>query len=113
MNMFFSIILISALSFGLSDEEKKGLCYCTETDVVLTVVQESQFITIIFAHKAPIYFRKSELSADLLKKISNIVGEEKYKISCVQAFWRDDWQEVYNRYKEVTNKLLDIEKTRP
>ena len=113
MQLILALIMFATLSLELSEEEKKGLYYCTETGVVVAVINESKYVTIVFGNKAPIYFRKSELFQDLLKKISNVVEDESYKVTCIQGFWRDDWQKVYDEYKKVTDKLVDIEKTQP
>lgn len=113
MKLILAFIIFAVLSPNLSDEEKKGLYYCSETDVVLGIIDDNQYVTIIFARKAPVYFRKSELSKDLFQKISNISEGESYQVACIQAFWRDDWQKIYDKYKHVTDKLLEIEKTQP
>jgi len=98
---------------GLSDGEKKGLYYCRTKGVFLDLTNDKEYVTIIFRNRAPVYLRKTELTQDLVRKIFEMREDEVYEVSCIMAFWRDDWQKVYDQYNHVTDKLLDIEKCQP
>ena len=47
---------------GLSDGEKKGLYYCRREGVFLDLTNGKEYVTIIFRNRAPVYFRKAELT---------------------------------------------------
>jgi hypothetical protein len=98
---------------GLSDGEKKGLYYCIRKGAFLDLTNDNEYVTIIFRNRAPVYFRKTELTQDLVRKIFEMREDEVYEVSCIQAFWRDDWQKVYDQYNHVADKLLEIEKCQP
>ena len=98
---------------GLSDGEKKGLYYCRRKGVFLDLTNGEEYVTIIFRNRAPVYFRKTELTQDLVRKIFEMREDEVYEISCIAAFSRDDWQKVYDQYNHVTDKLLEIKKCQP
>jgi len=98
---------------GLSDGEKKGLYYCRTKGVFLDLTNDKEYVTIIFSNRAPVYLRKTELTQDLVRKIFEMREDEVYEVSCIKAFWRDDWQKVYDQYNHVTDKLLDIGNCQP
>ena len=95
--------------YSLSEDERDAVPRCSiYRQNVVEVAFEPKFVTIIFDAWAPIFFRQSEISSDLLQKLRAMKVPGSYSVLCVHSFYRDDWQKQYDLYGAVNHKLLNI-----
>lgn len=100
---------VPAVGGELSDYEKRGVYFCSTEGTVDAVAKEGDFYMIIFLEVGPVTFVKRELSPELKNKVENLKLGKRAKVACIHPAFRDDWQEVYDRDKQVWPKLVDIQ----
>ena len=96
-------------NYKLSLSEAEGLYSCSVRDgKVLEVEVEREFVTVIFHSDAPRFFRRSELSQEMLAKLSSVKVNQAVDLMCVHSFYRDDWQARYDEDRTVNHKFVDL-----
>jgi hypothetical protein len=96
-------------NYKLSLSEAEGLYACSVREgKVLEVELEPGFVTVIFHSDPPRFFRQSELSREMLAKLSSVNENQTVDLLCVHSFYRDDWQARYDEDRTINHKLLDI-----
>ena len=93
---------------ALSESENIGLYYCSVKGRVVDIVisEKHKAISITFKYSGPV---NVEISSEAREKLAQIQLDRVYKVFCIHSFFRDDWQEVYDRDKQVWGKFLEIE----
>ena len=98
-----------ASGYNLSPYEQKGAYHCSIREQEIVGIQiDDGFVLIIFRRGGPISFLKKEISVELLRKLNNVNVGHFYSVLCLHSFFRDDWQEVYDKQGKVNHRLLNI-----
>lgn len=111
IGLIFAVLLalaVPAAGGELSDYERRGLYFCSTEGTVDVVVKEGNFYMIIFREVVPAVFVKKEVLPEFKAKIESLRPGQQIKVVCIHRAFRDDWQEVYDRDREVWPKLIDI-----
>jgi hypothetical protein len=95
--------------YDLSQSEEDGLYSCSVREgKVIEIEFERGFVTVIFDDAAPRFFKQTEISGTVLRKLTSVRKNQLLKVLCVHSFYRDDWQARYDENLSVNHKLLDI-----
>jgi hypothetical protein len=101
--------LVRTGQYNLSQSEDEGLYFCSIREGKVIEVQfERGFVTIIFDAAPPRFFKQTEISEELLRKLTSVRANQLLNVLCVHSFYRDDWQARYDEDLAVNHKLLDI-----
>ena len=95
--------------YKLSQSENDGLYFCSvREEKVIEVEFKRGFVTIIFDSAAPRFFKQTEISEELLRRLTSVSANQLLNVLCVHSFYRDDWQARYDEDLAVNHRLLDI-----
>src|SRR5262245_29932746 len=101
--------LVRTGQYNLSQSEDEGLYFCSVGEGKVIEVQfERGFVTIIFDSAPPRFFKHTEISKELLRKLTSVRANQLLTVLCVHSFFRDDWQARYDEHRAVNDKLLNI-----
>jgi hypothetical protein len=93
----------------LSPSEREGVYRCSlSREKVIEVQFDRGFVSLIFDSAAPVFFKESEISSELLQKLRSLQIAEFCAVLCVHSSFRDDWQTRYDSGEKVNHQLLDI-----